>query len=959
MSRPLFMSGCLLLGPDLLLAQDPLRPWLPWRTISTQHYRFHFPAEMESWTRHIAERVESVDSTINRLVGFTAGRSVHVVVDDPFGVPNGYALPFIDRPATVLWAMPPDPRNDIGNFSTWGELLAAHELVHVAHLTRPSRNPFVRALWRSLPVNVGPIARKAPRWVYEGYATALEGRITGTGRPNNTWRPAILRQWAIEGRLPTYGQLDFSDAFGGGEFAYLGGSAFLEWLMHREGDSSLVHVWRRMTARTVRSFESAFVGVYGDAPAQLYGRHVAELTRDAMAAKSALERAGLVEGELVQRLSWNTGDPAVSPNGEHVAITLRDRDRPSRIVIWKTAAEPEDTAMIRRRIQAQTLDPIDVPSRRFYPVARKPVKTLAALNGRSFQQPRWFADNRRVLVTRWTPRADGSVSPDLFVWDTESDETKRITRGSSVLHGDPGPDGTDAVAMQCHWGHCDIARVDLARGAMTTLLEGNAELSYYRPRYSPDGRQIAASVSENGRWRVVVADRAGQRMRYVDPDTERANRYDPEWLGTDALVVVSELGGVANLELIELSSGRSQTLTRVTGAAVGPSVNRADSSIWFLNLHALGYDVRRLPRGRSSDSVVSIDATAFGFAAPKTPHLVTIGRNSVGPARPYGSGPRHQRWLPGAYASAEGAGVFLGAFTGDIVGRLNATVMGAYGERGTWNGGSLRATWRYPRPAVEVGVHGVIQEPSRGRDPQPAADSVDATLFQSLLAVSGQRLGDGWMVRARGGGAAGTLASSRSGETMFRGLGFAELELQFHQARGARGILERLRVHSSQGHSGAPYQRLRGALEVVTTGRDMMPLELGVTYGRMVGSPHVFERFAVGGVASPVGDSSLLSQRYAMPMLPTAIDTGSTLFGWRVALPSSAWTMYFEGVSTSSDAYIFRKWNRAVGIDMTYSFPPVPVAFTPRFQARTGVGYTLDAPFRKKVRAFLEMRMEP
>ena len=100
----------------------------------------------------------------------------------------------MDGPVSVWWAMPPDPRSDIGNYYTWGEMLSAHELTHIVHLTRPSRNRLQRTLWSSLPVNFGPLARKSPRWVFEGYATVLEGRITGTGRPNNVWRPALLRQ---------------------------------------------------------------------------------------------------------------------------------------------------------------------------------------------------------------------------------------------------------------------------------------------------------------------------------------------------------------------------------------------------------------------------------------------------------------------------------------------------------------------------------------------------------------------------------------------------------------------------------------------------------------------------------------------------------------------------------------------------------------------------------------------
>ena len=86
---------------------------------------------------------------------------------------------------------------------------------------------------------------------------------------------------------------------------------------------------------------------------------------------------------------------------------------------------------------------------------------------------------------------------------------------------------------------------------------------------------------------------------------------------------------------------------------------------------------------------------------------------------------------------------------------------------------------------------------------------------------------------------------------------------------------------------------------------------------------------------------------------------GNRLFAWRVALPSDTWTMFYEGASTATDVYAFRKWNRALGFDMQYMLPPVPVAFTPRIYSRGGIAYTLDEPFRRRIRVFLEMRMEP
>jgi len=968
--RPSRVSGTLALALALLgaaitpawavlEAQDPMRPWLPWRTLHTRQFRFHFPAPLEGWTRQVAARADRVDSALAAMVGYAPERPVHVVVHDPFGVSNGYVLPMIEQPTTVWWATPPDPRNDIGNFTTWGELIAVHELAHVAHLTRPSRNPLQRAIWNSLPTNIGPIARNAPRWLYEGYATYLEGRLTGSGRPNNAWRSALLRQWAIEGRLPGYAALNGADTFQGGAFAYLGGSAFLEWLTEREGDSTLVHLWRRMTARQQRGFEGAFRGLYGESPSALYGRHVAELTRDAMAARDTLARAGLVEGELLQRLAWETGDPAISSDGARVALVLRDRVTPARVVVWSTAEEPEDTAAIRRRLEALTKDPQDVPDRRFHPRPRKALKTLPALNGRAFLHPRWFPDNRRIVLTRWTPRPDGSVTPDLWVWDTETGEVGQVTRGAGAMHADVAASGSEAVATRCARGHCDIVRVDLARGTVRVLLPGSPERSWYRPRLSPDGRHFAVSTTEGGRWRIAVADREGTALRIVDAD-DGANRFDATWLAADSLVVVSDAGGIANLEVIAIESGATHTLTRVTGAAVAPERNPADSSIWFLDLHAGGFDLRRLGNTTPAPGpVVLVDADRFGFAGTRRVTARTIPGDSLGASRAYGLGPRVQRWLPGAHVSGDGAGGMLTVFSGDVVGRLNALVLGTYGQRGTMQGGMLRASLRRARPALEIGVHGFLHEPSMGRLPQPRTDSIDAAVFQGVFAASAFRIGDWWSATGRVGGSAGSVTPQRQEGTHFRGLGFAEITASFVQGRGGRALVQRLSIQSVQGHTRAPYQRAVGGLLLETSGREIPAVQLRGTFGRLVGSPHPFERFTIGGTASPLGDSAAMNQRYAMPMLPTGVASGTVLMTWRAALPSAGWTAYVEGASASDSLYGRRAWHRVAGLEIRADVPPIPVAFSPRVRGRIGAAYMLDAPFRRTVRGYLSMQLEP
>ncbi len=360
-------------------AQFVVRSWLPWRTIETRHFAFHYPLPLEEWTRHIAERADAIDSAVTHVVGFTPPTKTDVVVDNPYSIANGSAWPFLQGPIINLWATPPDPRDDIGEFRDWGEMLVSHEFGHIAHLTRPSRSPGFAQLWRLLPVQVGPIAERSPRWVIEGYATFIEGRVTGSGRPHGVWRPALLRELALEGQLPRYESLNSSGAFEGGSFAYLAGSAFLEWLADQHGDSSLILVWRRLSARQNRSFDDAFRGVYGEGPATLYGRFTVDITQRALAARREMGVKGDT-GAIVQRLSWYTGDPAISPDGKRVAIVLRSQTLPSRVVVWNSAAEP-DSARGRRDSILLARDSADVPAKSIYPPPKRVLASLRTIAG--------------------------------------------------------------------------------------------------------------------------------------------------------------------------------------------------------------------------------------------------------------------------------------------------------------------------------------------------------------------------------------------------------------------------------------------------------------------------------------------------------------------------------------------------------------------------------------------------
>lgn len=965
--RPLVavLAAVTLTGPRLE-AQFAVRSWLPWRTVETRHFAFHYPTELEAWTRDVALRADAIDSAVARVVGYSPPHKTQVVVDDPYATANGSAWPFLNEPIIYLWASPPDPRDDIGEFRSWGEMLVSHEFGHIAHLTRPSRNPLMRRLWQALPVDLGPIALRAPRWAVEGYATYVEGRVTGAGRPHGAWRAAFLREWALEGQLPRYDQLDASGGYEGGEFAYLAGSAFLEWLVRRQGDSSLVQLWRRLSARQNRTFDEAFVGVFGESPRALYGRFTTDVTGKALEAEQALGRTESDTGAIVQRLAWATGDPAISADGKRVAIVLRSATAPSRVVVWSTAPEP-DTGKARRDSIRLAHDPEDVPARSIYPPPKRVLATLRATGGAAFESPRFLRDGR-ILVWRDARRPEGTLSPDLYLWNPRARSVRRVTHGAALRDPDPLPDGKSAVAARCRAGTCDVVLVDLDAGRVAVIRAGSPAVSYYRPRVSPDGRRAVVSRHGADGWRLVLLDLTSPTHdEHAVPTPGDANEYDAAWVDDSTLVAAADGGGVINIERIELPSGDRRMLSNVSGAAVAPEPNPADRGVWFLSLYSRGYDLRRIERSAGADVRPASPGRTLAPVLPAPPESSAIvGQNPVSGPRPFGLTPRLFRWIPAPQADADGASAVLGLVSSDIIGRSEFMAQIAAGDAAAWRGGSIELTWRGFLPALRASAFSAGERQSATRSAADRPFAFDTKLNGAELALDGSWLSDAWGVRYRIGG---SLARDRLtipnlspiiSTTTTRQLGFAHLTAGWSQRGSTSSLSESLGLSQTEGSSFATrFHRTVLTGGIASSGSGTLPMSASVLYGFTAANAPPFEQFSLGGGPVSLIDQELLAQRVTMPALPEGIAIGSSVFAYRISLNMQPLAPYVWAGSTARTSDSFDRWHRVLGLEWSGGIPAIPVAGTPAARGQIGVGESLDSPFRHRVRAYVSIVLNP
>ncbi|MGQ0648130.1 MAG: TolB family protein [Gemmatimonadaceae bacterium] len=941
-------------------AQYLTRPAQPWETMTTTSFRIHYPAEMRAWVHPIAERMESYAAAVHDLVGSKPPTRTTVMVEDPSNIANGFAVPLLDSPTIFLWPTPPSPGPTFGAHRGWGEMLAIHEYGHIAHLTVASRNGGERFLWRLLPARIGPVARKSPAWVIEGYATYIEGRLTGNGRPNSVGRPAVLRQWALEGQLPKYRELNNTGPYLGGAMRYLAGSAFLEWLAARKGDESLKHLWRRMSAKQRRSFNDAFRGVYGAAPEELYGTFYTEVFEKALEVRKTLRQAGLVEGDLVQRMAWGTGDPAVSRDGSMLAIVVRSNTAPPRVVVWSTADEGVDSSTAWARRRQVEADPLDVAPFDSFPPRKRALATLYPSRGRGHDAPRWFGDGERLLVSRDEPLGDGASRPDLFIWNRKSGGARRVTRGAGIRSADPAPDGKSAVGVRCSGGVCDLVRVDLERGSWTRIAGGSPFVVWHRARLSPDARRIAASVQRDGQWGVSIVDArtgAEQRLELADG----AGRYSPSWTADGRVVLVSEAGGIANIEVVDPASGETRTLTRVTGGAAAPDAG-PDGRVWFLNLHARGSDVRRVTlRGTgTADRVVAIDPRLAPAArrVPNAGHAFRAGPVQ-GPAA-YALGPRGWRILPGVSFGPDGDMGSLMLASVDPVGKWSTVFQGAYGQRGAWRGGSAMTALRTSPIQLESGIWYGDHAPSKQRSGTFASLNIDSRYTGLGLAVKHQRDKAAWGWVTRAGGSVGKVDGNQL-DGASRALGFGELGTRLSLTTRGFTMTPQVAVAVAEGSTSGESWSRRTVTGALTLGGSRRSLRLEGTRGTVTAPEPgdfgiAYEQFAVGGAYLPFIDQAYLSQRVSLPSVPVGYAAGQKFELYRASLRAFGVQPYAIWVAAGDS---ITRYQRLFGVEDELNVPAIGFARLPATRIRFGIGYSLDQPYDERLRPYVSVTYRP
>lgn len=622
-------------------------PRLRFRTISTARFDIHFHQGEEALAQRLARMAEEVATALDRTLGPAAGR-VQVILVDQSDLPNGWATP-VPYNTIEMSAASPVAESIIGNVEDWMRLVFTHEYVHIVHLSRGKG--WIGGLRRAFgrfPLLYPNLFE--PIWQIEGIATWQESAQTGVGRvPAGDFR-LFLERAAAEKRLEPIDRangrlVDWPSA----NTPYVYGAYFHQYLADKYGADAL----RRLTDETSRRLpyfgSRAFKKVFGRSLGQLWDDFVSSV-RPADATPAAAER--------LTHHGFFVSGPRFANDGR----------------VLYSLADPHGFPSLME---------LDVATRRSRAVTTRYLGDHVGLAG------------DEVIFDQIDIVRDVGRQSDLYAVSLRDGHTRRLTRGARAANPDVSPDGSMLAFTVQHSDRRELATARLQAGRLVPFpLVSQPNVDFASPRWSPDGRSIAAERrTQGGPSEIALVNAATGDVRVLVATGRNAG---PVWSPDGSTIIFAAASDDVPFQIfsVAVSGGAIQRLEGTGASAQSPAISPDGRSLVYMGYTADGYDLFSLPLTSARWTPVQpVDESRRTHASEPAPDV---------PSRPYS--PRRtvlpRFWTP-TLESDDGE-LVIGAATGSV----DALGRHGYGVEAGWATSRARPDWQAAyvydrwRPAV-------------------------------------------------------------------------------------------------------------------------------------------------------------------------------------------------------------------------------------------------------------------
>lgn len=613
-----------------------------WRQLETPHFHivyYVYPKGGErSGEELIAQKLAVVAERVHaKLVpimgpGLSNKRKTWILLSDDTDDYNGSATvqPY---PNVRLNGVTPDDRTEHNDWDDYLTDLFLHEYVHILHIGTIGGvcAELVNDLLGWGLGIVYPPNQAQPRFLIEGLAVFEESERTSGGRLRSSIWDMYLRAASLENRFETLAEFTHSPIhFPYANSAYLYGSAFMRYVARRYGELALRLDYEDYGSNCIpgainRSLKrvtgKTWVELYPDFKQSLKDRYTAQL--------HAIDERGRTPTRVLTGPNDSMARPVWTPNGE----------------ILYTVSDGYSRQAIRR---------IDPATYKW----RNELRTDGA-GGPSITR-----DGRLLVFHAVQPWHTFYYYNDLYQYDRDTQTTTRLTHGLRAANPNISADGTKVVFEMAENMARGLGLLDLATGAVETLIPPARFEVVYTPVFSPDGKTVAFSWWREGGyrdiWTMDLQTRVLTRLT-ADRSIDMEPRYSPDG---KYLYWVSDRTEVYNLYAYELATRKLWQVSNVVNGLFDPAISPDGKRAALVGFQADGYRLE----------VLDLDPAKWWTAAPaildrEDPPPVEVTTPPLKSHR-YNPLPTAIPWTFGLFAQPDGYGEIIGLKVGgnDIVG---------------------------------------------------------------------------------------------------------------------------------------------------------------------------------------------------------------------------------------------------------------------------------------------------
>lgn len=564
---------------------------LPWYTIEGEHFLIHYQKGSET-TAVVASLVaHHIYKPVTDLYQFAPERKVSIVLRDREDYSNGAAYFFDDK--IDIWIPPLD--TPFRGTHQWLRNVITHEFVHIVQMgASMKRSPTIQSIYfqwlsyedvRRPDVLYGspngivshPFSTVSiPAWFSEGTAQYVRENIFYDYWDSH--RDMIFRMNILHDNTLSFVEMGhFSSKTSlEREMVYNQGFDFVHYLSERFGEK-IIGELARASSDGRNNFGAVMEGITGIPGEQLYDEWIRDRRK---LYANQIREVGEFATNLVEENGFMNFYPQYNPQGDIFAyLTNRERDYAATQLIIQT---PDSTLTVDELTNPETED-----AGQNHSIQRYYQSDLGIdLVGNRFS---FSPDGRKIAYNKTDENRFGEQYHDIYIFDIDSSETKKITADARIQDPAWHPSKTQIAAVKLQNGTQNLVLINPETTEMTQITEFQNGETVYTPVWSPDGDEIYFSSADANTRNLFKMDSESGNITSIFRD-EWADFRDP-WMDSQGeyLYFSSDADGIFNIYRIKTEQNSIQKITDVYGGAFMPFA--AKDSLFFSEYKSDGYKI--------------------------------------------------------------------------------------------------------------------------------------------------------------------------------------------------------------------------------------------------------------------------------------------------------------------------------------------------------------------------------